>query len=66
MTAYPDLSEIKTKMVPTRQAAFYLGRAPDTLRVYARSPNPPIAPSRFGGRYQWPVAEIKKIVGVAE
>jgi len=66
MPSYPDLSEIKTPTVPTRQAAHYLGRTPDTLRVYARSENPPIAPSRFAGRYQWPVADIKKIVGVAE
>lgn len=50
----------------TAEAAHHLNRSPQTLRVWALGrANPPIKPVRVNGRLAWPVAEIKKLLGVA-
>jgi hypothetical protein len=52
--------------LPTPEAAFHLNRAPQTLRLWAMGrTTAPVTPIRVNGRLQWPVAEIKALMGVA-
>lgn len=50
--------------LPTPEAAFHLNRAQQTLRLWAMREDGPIRPIRVNGRLAWPVAEIKRILGV--
>jgi hypothetical protein len=58
---YPPLHALTLSAVCTEQAAFYLQRKPQTLRKWA-SGRGPITPSRFHGRLQWPVAQLRLAV----
>jgi len=63
---FPPL-ELETRpAVPTEQAAHYLNRRPQTLRLWAmRDGAGPIRPLRVNGRLAWPVSEIRRVLGVA-
>ncbi|MDI4634142.1 DNA-binding protein [Pelomonas sp. V22] len=53
--------------LPTSEAAFHLNRAQQTLRLWAMHDGAgPIRPLRINGRLAWPVAELKKLLGVAK
>lgn len=52
--------------LPTPEAAFHLNRAQQTLRLWAmKDGTGPIRPLRIHGRLAWPVADLKKLLGVA-
>jgi hypothetical protein len=51
--------------LPTPEAAFHLNRAQQTLRLWAMRGEGPIACLRINGRLAWPVADLKKLLGVA-
>lgn len=52
--------------LPTPEAAFHLNRAQQTLRLWAMGNCPaPIRPLRINGRLAWPVAELRRVLGVA-
>lgn len=51
-------------VLPTPEAAFHLNRAPQTLRLWACLENGPIRPIRINGRLAWPVAELRRVLGV--
>jgi hypothetical protein len=53
-------------VVDTATAAFHLNRQPQTLRVWASTETYPadLAPVRVQGRLGWPVAGIRKVLGV--
>ena len=61
---FPLLETITSPAVPTLQAAHYLNRQPQTLRVWACYENGPIRPLRVNGRLAWRVADIKAVLGV--
>jgi hypothetical protein len=50
--------------LPTAQAAYHLNRQPQTLRLWAMREDGPIRPVRVNGRLAWPVAEIRRVLGV--
>lgn len=51
--------------ITTAEAARHLNRAQQTLRSWAmRDGSGPIRPLRVHGRLAWPVAEIKRVLGV--
>lgn len=50
--------------LPTDEAAPQLGRRPQTLRRWACLGDGPIQPIRVNGRLLWPVADIRKLLGV--
>jgi hypothetical protein len=50
--------------VDTETAAGYLNRRPQTLRTWACRQNGPIRPIRINGRLAWPVADIRRCVGL--
>ena len=51
--------------VETACAAFLLTRQPQTLRGWASKENGPLRPVRVHGRLAWPVAELRRVLGVA-
>ncbi len=61
---FPPLDQVSRPHVSTEQAAYYLNRRPQTLRGWAMT-GKVIQPLRFNGRLAWPVAEIKRVLGVS-
>lgn len=51
--------------LPTPEAAAQLNRAQQTLRLWACRDDGPIRPMRINGRLAWPVADLKRLLGVA-
>ena len=62
---FPPLEQVTRPTVPTGQAAYYLNRRSQTLRGWACLENGPIRPIRINGRLAWPVADLKRVLGVA-
>lgn len=60
---FPNLQSLTSTHVSTEQAAYYLNRRPQTLREWAMT-GKVISPLRINGRLAWPVAEIKRLLGV--
>lgn len=58
-------SEIRA-VVDTATAAFHLGRKPQTLRAWACHEDGPLRPLRVHGRLAWPVAELRRVLGLAK
>lgn len=63
---YPALDTEVRIAVPTAEAAFHLGRKPQTLRSWACFENGPLRPIRINGRLAWPVTQIKQLLGKGE
>lgn len=58
--------ELETRpTVGTAAAAHYLNRRPQTMRGWACLQTGPLRPVRIHGRLAWPVAEIRRVLGVA-
>ena len=64
-SAFPPLEAVTRPTVNTAACAFYLNRADQTLRIWACKENGPIRPIRINGRLAWPVADLRKLLGVA-
>lgn len=60
---YPPIDEERRPVIETRQAAFYLMRCEQTLRVWASQGNGPIQPVRVGRRLGWKMSDIRRLVG---
>jgi hypothetical protein len=60
---FPPLEQVTRTHVPTEQAAYYLNRRPQTLREWSMT-GKVIRPHRVNSRLAWPVAEIKRVLGV--
>lgn len=65
-TQYASLEMLTRTHVQTDEAAFYLNRKPQTLRIWACFENGPIRPIRVNGRLAWSVKDIKKILNLLE
>lgn len=66
-TFQPVALEQETRAtLPTSEAAFHLCRAQQTLRLWAMGSCPaPIRPLRVNGRLAWPVADLRRLLGVS-
>jgi hypothetical protein len=62
---FPPLEQINRPNVPTEQAAYYLDRRPQTMRLWAMNESGPLRPMRINGRLAWPVSELRRVLGVA-
>ena len=63
---FPPLELVNRPTVPTEQAAYYLNRRPQTLRMWAmKDGTGPVRPVRLNGRLAWPVAELMCLLGVS-
>ena len=57
--------EIETRStLSTREAAFHLNRAQQTLRLWAMREDGPIRPIRINGRLAWPVTELRRVLQI--
>ncbi len=61
---FPPLELENRPAVGTEQAAYYLNRRPQTMRVWACMENGPLRPTRINGRLAWPVSELRRVLGV--
>ncbi len=57
------LNEEKRSILTTKEAAFHLNKAEQTLRIWACKENGPIRPIRVGAHLGWKVEDIKKLIG---
>lgn len=57
------LAQETRSAIPTSEAAHHLNRSNATLRIWACKGGP-ITPLRINGRLAWPVAELKRLLGV--
>lgn len=61
-----SLIQEKRTHLTTAEAAYHLNRSQQTLRLWAcRDGTGPIRPVRVNGRLAWPVAELRRVLGVA-
>lgn len=61
---FPPL-ELETRpTVGTAATAYYLRKAPQTLRIWACKENGPIRPIRVGAHLHWRTADIRKLLKV--
>jgi len=58
------LAQEQRTHVDTARAAYYLGRKPQTMRVWASTEKGPVRPIRINGRLAWPVAEIRRLLSL--
>jgi hypothetical protein len=58
------LEQVTRPNLKTDEAAYYLNRASQTLRIWACKENGPIRPRRIGGILAWSTAEVKALTGV--
>lgn len=64
-TVQPVSLALETRAaLPTPEAAFHLNRAQQTLRLWAMDGSGPLQPRRINGRLAWPVADLRKLLGV--
>ena len=63
--AFVSLDRETRAAVDTATAAYHLSRQPQTLRAWACLENGPLRPVRVHGRLAWPVAELRRVLGVA-
>jgi hypothetical protein len=61
---FPPLESVSRPAVNTAAAAHYLNRRPQTMRAWACLENGPLRPLRINGRLAWPVAELRRVLGV--
>ena len=59
---YSHLANENRTAINTLEAAFHLGRRPQTLRKWACLENGPIRPVRINGRLAWRVADIRALL----
>ena len=65
-SAFVSLDLETRAAVDTATAAFHLSRQPQTLRGWACHEDGPLRPVRIHGRLAWPVAELRRVLGVTE
>jgi hypothetical protein len=61
---FPPLESVTRPTVDTAAAAYYFNRREQTLRGWACHEDGPIRPLRINGRLAWPVAELRRVLGV--
>ncbi len=63
-SSFPPLDQETRPTVSTAAAAYYLDRKMQTLHIWACKESGPVRPVRVHGRLAWPVAEIRRVLGV--
>ena len=58
------LEQVTRPMLTTEEAAFYLNRRPQTLRVWACTEEGPIRPVRVNRRLGWRLVDVCRCLGV--
>jgi hypothetical protein len=58
---YLPLDQVTKPTLTTDEAAHYLNRRPQTLRIWAMREDGPIVPSRLNGRLAWNTETVKAL-----
>lgn len=58
------LEQVNRPNLTTEEAAYYLNRRPQTLRVWACLEKGPLRPTRIGGLLAWSTATVKALTGI--
>jgi len=61
---FQKLEDVAKPFVDTRECAYYMNRGAETLRKWALSGDGLLHPVRIGRRLAWPVADIRRVLGV--
>lgn len=64
MVSIKPLIQETRAALPTTEAAIHLNRKPQTLRLWACHENGPLRPIRVHGRLAWPVADLRRLLGI--
>ncbi|PQA83203.1 hypothetical protein C5F52_10900 [Limnohabitans sp. TS-CS-82] len=64
-TDFQPLHLVTKPALTTEEAAHYLNRKPQTLRIHACNGTGPVKATRIYGRLAWPTADVKRVLGVA-
>ena len=64
MRKFPNIDDELRPYVGTPQAAHYMDLAGCTLRDWSRRGTGPITPRKFGRKLLWPMADIRKLLGL--
>lgn len=59
---FPPLDQVTRPTVPTDQAAYYLNRKSQTLRMWACLEKGALRPIRINGRLAWYVDDIRELL----
>lgn len=62
LLTFPPLENITRPTVTTEEAAYYLNRRPQTLRLWACLENGALRPLRICGRLAWRVSDIRALL----
>lgn len=62
--AWPPLAQETAPVIQTPQAAFYLHRSVQCLRVWSMKDSGPIRPLRVNKRLLWRTDDIRQLLGV--
>lgn len=62
---FVPLHEERRSHISTRLMCLHIGRKEQTARGWACNEDGPLRPIRVNGRLAWPVADIKRLMGVA-
>ncbi len=62
---YTPLADETRSALSTKEAAFHLNRAQQTLRLWAMSESGPIRPLRINGRLAWKLSDLRRVLGEA-
>jgi hypothetical protein len=63
---FPPLGQVTKPNLTTEELAFYADRQQQTLRGWAcRTGSGPLTPLRINGRLAWPVADVRRLLGVS-
>lgn len=65
LSIFPALTAENRSAVDTACAAYHLNRQSQTLRAWACHENGPLRPLRINGRLAWPVADLRRVLGIA-
>ena len=65
LPTFPPLESVTKPNLTTSEAAYYLNRRDQTLRIWAAYQTGPLQPRRMGGRLDWPTSKVKQLAGVA-
>ena len=57
--------ELQTKpLLTTEEAAYYMNRKVQTLRIWACKKSGPLTPIHMGGPLGWKTSDVRKLVGI--
>ena len=61
---FAPLESVTRPTLTTAEAAYYLNRREQTLRIWASTERAPLLPRRVFGRLAWPTDAVRRLCGI--